>query len=102
MTGQYLRDYYLPDLRLCILRLLMEAEGNSAGASVLHAAGIAMGFREDRDSILRQLRYLAEVGAVELEDLGETVTVATLTQAGEDHVNRLGPPLPGIKRPALR
>ena len=102
MPSPYLQDIYLPDLRLCLLRLLLESDSESLGASVLHSAAVAMGFREDRDVILEQLRYLAGHEAVTLEELGEDVHVATITHVGENHVKRIGAPRPGVKRPRRR
>lgn len=94
------RTHLTEDLRLCLLRVLAEAPGASANASVLHSAVQALGHAVTREQVLQALGYLEGLAAVATEQVGR-VTVAALREAGQNHLSRLGAPLPGVKVPAL-
>ncbi|SMH62546.1 VpaChn25_0724 family phage protein [Azospirillum agricola] len=88
------------DLRLCILRVLSEAPGNRGNASIIQTAVNALGHHVTREQVTQQIAYLASLDAVATEQVGP-VLVATLRTNGENHLRRLGPPLPGVKLPSL-
>ena len=94
------KDHLIEDLRLCMLRILAEAPGNRANTSILQTAVNALGHHVTREQVEQQVGYLGTLMAVEVERVG-TVTVVTLRAAGQNHLQRLGPPLPGVKLPSL-
>lgn len=100
MSKPSFRQHLDADLRLCLLRVLAEAPGCRANASILQDAVNAIGHHASRDQILMHLGHLASLGAVDTEAVGP-VTVAALTDTGANHLRRLGPPLPGVKLPML-
>lgn len=90
-------DYLRHDMRLVILRLLVEMPGYRANSSVLNTALDNFGHTASRDQIKTELQWLAEQGAVSLADIGP-VLVATLTERGQD-IAAGRTRVPGIKRP---
>ncbi|MDU9028722.1 VpaChn25_0724 family phage protein [Pseudomonas mediterranea] len=90
-------DYLRQDMRLVILRLLVEMPGYRANSSVLNTALDNFGHTASRDQIKTELQWLAEQGAVSLADIGP-VLVATLTERGQD-IAAGRARVPGIKRP---
>lgn len=90
-----------PNQRLIVLRALSDAGGKlneTLVARHLHLFG--HGF--DRDQTRDLLKWLEERDAIETEMAGGVVMIATLTQRGENHLNRLGPPIDGIDQPSRR
>lgn len=85
------------DRRLVILRLLSEAAGRSANASMIDAALDTFGHRVSRDVIEGDLAWLDEAGLLRLEAVG-SVKVATLTGRGQDVAEGTASH-PGVKRP---
>lgn len=94
------RQHQIEDLRLVILRILTEAPGLRANASIIQTAAYQLGHSVTREQVVQQMDYLASLDAIETEDVGP-VKVAALRAAGENHLKRLGPPLPGVKLPSL-
>lgn len=94
------RTHVDADLRLCLLRVLAETPGCRTNASILQDAVNALGHNASRAQVVAALSYLESLSAVTLEAVGP-VTVATLTDAGGDHLARRGAALPGVKLPAL-
>ncbi|WP_448680565.1 VpaChn25_0724 family phage protein [Pseudomonas nicosulfuronedens] len=90
-------DFLRQDMRLVILRLLVEMPAYRANSSVLNAALDNFGHAISRDQVKTELAWLAEQGAVALEDIGPVV-VATLTERGQD-IAAGRARVPGIKRP---
>lgn len=93
-------DHLTEDLRLCILRVLNDLPGNRANASILQDAVNALGHHATREQVEQALSYLEGLQALAVEKVG-TVTVATLRANGQNHLKRLGAPLPGVKLPSL-
>lgn len=94
------QDLLNEDLRLCILRILAEAPGCKANASIIQSAVNSLGHHATREQVVQQLGYLATLQAVATEQVGP-VLVAELRAVGENHLLRLGAPLPGVKQPSL-
>lgn len=90
-------DFLRQDMRLVILRLLAEMPAYRANSSVLNAALDNYGHSISRDQVKTELNWLAEQGAVSLDDIGP-VLVATLTERGQD-IAAGRARVPGIKRP---
>ncbi|AVH35405.1 hypothetical protein AL532_03310 [Pseudomonas monteilii] len=90
-------DFLRQDMRLVILRLLVEMPAYRANSSVLNAALDSYGHSVSRDQVKTELLWLSEQGAVSLDDIGP-VLVATLTERGQD-IAAGRARVPGIKRP---
>ncbi|WP_405119204.1 ArsR family transcriptional regulator [Pseudomonas leptonychotis] len=90
-------EYLRQDIRLVILRLLVEMTAYRANSSVLTMALDSYGHTLSRDQVKTELSWLAEQGALTLEDVGP-VLVATLTERGQD-IAAGRARVPGIKRP---
>lgn len=90
-------DYLRHDMRLVILRLLVEMPGYRANSSVLNTALDNFGHTASRDHVKTELHWLAEQGAITLAEVGP-VLVATLTERGQD-IAAGRARVPGIKRP---
>jgi hypothetical protein len=91
------RDHVIQDLRLVLLRILVEAPGCEANSSILCAAVEDFGHKLSRDQIHTEIAWLAEQGLVTDRDL-HTVKVVTLTGRGLD-VAKGKAVVPGVKRP---
>lgn len=90
-------EFLRQDMRLVILRLLVEMPTYRANSSVLNAALDSYGHSVSRDQVKTELHWLGEQGAVSLDDIGP-VLVATLTERGQD-IAAGRARCPGIKRP---
>ena len=90
-------DYLREDIRLVVLRLLVEMTAYRANSSVLTMALDNYGHTLSRDQVKTELHWLAEQGALTLSDVGPVV-VATLTERGQD-IAAGRTRVPGIKRP---
>lgn len=90
-------EFLRHDMRLVILRLLGEMPAYRANSSMLNAALDNFGHSVSRDQVKTELHWLAEQGAVSLEDIGP-VLVASLTERGQD-IAAGRARVPGIKRP---
>lgn len=90
-------DFIRQDIRLVILRLLGEMTAYRANSSVLTMALDNYGHTLSRDQVKTELSWLAEQGALTLEDVGPVV-VATLSERGQD-IAAGRARVHGIKRP---
>lgn len=90
-------DFLRQDMRLVILRLLVEMPAYRANSSVLNTALDSYGHAVSRDQVKTELQWLTEQGALTLEEMGP-VLVATLTTRGQD-IAAGRARVPGIKRP---
>lgn len=91
-------EHVARDARLVILKALWEETDNSLNDVLLQKALEAFGHYKSREYVVTQLNALKELGAVTLRKAG-TVTVATITRAGADHVERRGI-IEGVARPS--
>lgn len=73
--------------RLTILKALNDETDLRMNDALLATVLDVFGFRKSRDWVCTQLRRLEELDAVTIDEIG-TVMVATLTQAGLDHIER--------------
>lgn len=80
-----------------LLRLLVEMTAYRANSSVLTMALDSYGHSLSRDQVKTELHWLAEQGALTLQDVGP-VMVATLSERGQD-IAAGRARVPGIKRP---
>ncbi|KAA0678088.1 ArsR family transcriptional regulator [Roseomonas genomospecies 6] len=94
------QNHLIEDLRLCILRILAEAPGHRGNSSIIQSAVNQLGHHVTREQVVQQMDYLASLQAIDTEMVGP-VKVAELRSIGENHLRRLGPPLPGVKLPSL-
>lgn len=76
-------EFLRKDLRLVILRVLSEMPSYRANSSVLSNMLHQFGHAATRDQVKAELRWLAELGLLALEEAG-TVLVATLSERGQD------------------
>jgi hypothetical protein len=90
-------EFIRHDIRLVILRLLVDMTAYRANSSVLTMALDSYGHTLSRDQVKTELHWLAEQGALTLEDVGP-VLVATLSERGQD-IAAGRARVPGIKRP---
>ncbi|MFJ2713430.1 ArsR family transcriptional regulator [Pseudomonas sp. NPDC087346] len=90
-------DFIRQDVRLVILRLLVEMTAYRANSSVLTMALDSYGHTLSRDQVKTELHWLAEQGALTVADVGP-VLVATLSERGQD-IAAGRARVPGIKRP---
>ncbi|MDE1531673.1 ArsR family transcriptional regulator [Pseudomonas carnis] len=90
-------DFIRQDVRLVLLRLLVEMTAYRANSSVLTMALDSYGHTLSRDQVKTELHWLEEQGALTLQDVGP-VMVATLSERGQD-IAAGRARVPGIKRP---
>lgn len=90
-------EYVTQDLRLVVLRELARQPRYTANEAVLRMTVEALGHRRTRDHLRAQLRWLADVGAVRLQEVSGLL-VATLTARGLDHVEGRAV-IDGVRRP---
>ena len=91
------REALEADLRLEILKVLSVAPGFTLNGASLRSALDQVGHYRSAAMVAAALSHLEQVGAVTL-GLLPPLTVATLTQAGQDAVeNRAA--LPGVRQP---
>jgi hypothetical protein len=90
-------DHLAADARLLILKELARQTDGRSNEIVLERVLDAYGVRRSRAWVRTQLRALAELDAVRLEELGDII-IAGLRQAGRDHVERRGI-VEGVSRP---
>lgn len=92
-----LADALAADARLTILRELAAQMDGRLNELMLKRALDLFGIRRDRDWIGTQLRKLEALGAIELQQSGETL-VARISPAGRDHLDERAI-IAGITRP---
>ncbi|MFZ2949549.1 MAG: hypothetical protein WA003_08690 [Desulfuromonadaceae bacterium] len=95
-------DVITADMRLVILRFLMESDGDyRLNSSILHKLlDMKAGYTTPRDKMITELNWLKEQGYIALEDAG-SIFIATLTQRGLD-VASGSARVPGVARPSPR
>ncbi len=81
-------DFARRDLRLTILKALAAQPGYTANENILQHEARAVGLNRTREVIRTEMRYLADVGAVEVTEFG-SVMIAKLRARGQDHVSGL-------------
>lgn len=86
------------EARLRILQVLSDQTDLSLSDLLLKRTLDYYGYRRDRDWIRTQMRKLADLGAVTINDAGE-VLFATLAPAGRDHLEERSI-IEGVLRPA--
>ncbi|MEZ5790487.1 MAG: hypothetical protein R3D34_06760 [Nitratireductor sp.] len=91
-------EHLTEDARLIILKELARQGDYRLNDMMLMKVLDAMGHRRSRDWLMTQLGKIAELGAVKLAHAGD-ITVAQITQAGIDHVERRSF-LAGVARPS--
>ncbi|WP_422371332.1 hypothetical protein [Hoeflea sp.] len=87
------------DARLVILKELARQTNGSLNEAILQKVLEAFGHMRSRDWVRTQLRKLEELNAVTLVTAG-SVMIASLKQAGLDHVERRSV-IEGVARPSL-
>ncbi|MEX1084074.1 MAG: hypothetical protein WEC82_07120 [Xanthobacteraceae bacterium] len=92
------KDIIREHARLIILRALIEQPNMALNDALLQATLETFGIAHSREWVREELRRMADLGAVTLTEAG-TVTVATATSKGADHVERRVV-IEGIKRPS--
>ncbi len=92
-------NYLAEDARLVILKELAMQTNASLNETILVKVLEKFGHNRSREWVRTQLRKLGELGAVSITEAG-TVMIATLKQAGLDHVERRSV-IDGISRPSL-
>ncbi|MEQ1499155.1 MAG: hypothetical protein ABL914_10875 [Novosphingobium sp.] len=102
---QDMGDALTGDARLAILAELAQQRDETLNVLSITRLVDALGIRRSREWIDTQLGKLEELGAIELRQseiagLG-TVSVATLTAAGRDHVERRST-IAGVSAPRVR
>lgn len=95
-------DVITADMRLVMLRFLMESDGDyRLNSSILHKLlGMKAGYSTPRDKMITELFWLKEQGLIDLEDSG-SIYIATLTQRGLDIASGAAR-IPGVARPSPR
>lgn len=91
-------DGIAEDARLMVLRHLAGQTDARSSDLVLERVLATYGIRRSRDWLRTQLRKLAELDAIKLEEVG-TIIVAEIRRAGRDHVDRRAV-IEGVTRPA--
>jgi len=86
------------EVRLKILRELARQTDGRLSDILLKQVLDAYGYRRDRDWIRTQLRKLADLGAISLND-GEDVLFARIEAPGRDHIEERSV-IEGVMRPA--
>lgn len=90
--------YLAEDARLVLLKELHRQTDGRLNDTILTRVLESFGHRRSREWVRTQLRKLAELGAVQLTEVG-TVLVADITRAGTDHVERRSV-IEGVGRPS--
>jgi DNA-binding transcriptional ArsR family regulator len=93
-----LKNIFIADQRLVILRTLAAAPGYRANDSILDDVLAQFSHHISRDQVRTHVRWLEEQGLVIVEPLGRTLN-AKITQYGID-VSRGEAFVDGVKRPS--
>ncbi len=91
-------EHLSEDARLVIIRELAKQTDGRLNETIITAALDTFGHRRSREWVRTQINKLAELGAVTLTNAG-SVLIASLTRAGQDHVERRSV-ISGIKNPS--
>lgn len=92
-------DFLTEDARLVILKALAQETNATLNEAILTRVLETFGYKWSRDKVRTQILKLAELGALRTTAAG-SVVIATLTQAGLDHVERRSE-ISGVARPSL-
>ena len=92
-------EHLIKDARLVILRELAKQTDGRLNETLLAHALDTFGHRRSRDWLRTQLRQMAEVGAIRIDEAGP-ILVATLTVGGQNHLERRMI-IEGIAQPSL-
>lgn len=92
-------DFMTEDARLTILKALAGETNATLNETIITRILETFGHNRSRDWVRTQLMKLAELGAVRTTQAG-SVVIASLTQAGLDHLQRKSV-ISGIARPSL-
>ena len=84
--------------RLIILKALEEQPDGRLNSEMLRETLDAFAIKKTRDWVHEELRWLADIGAVAVSDIG-TVRVASITSKGQDHIARRVI-LEGVRKPS--
>lgn len=79
------KDYIAADARLIILRELGQQQNLTSNETILSKVLDTFGHHRSREWARQQLRYLADIEAVEITQAG-TVIIAKLNRTGRDHI----------------
>lgn len=90
--------YLTEDARLVVVRELARQTDGRLNETLLTKVLDTFGHRRSRAWLRTQLRAMADVGAISITEAG-SVMIATITQAGLDHVERRAV-IEGIARPS--
>lgn len=95
-------DVITADMRLVMLRFLMESDGDyRLNSSILHKLlDMKAGYTTPRDKMVTELFWLKEQGYIELEESG-SIYIATLTNRGLDVASGRAR-VNGVARPSPR
>ena len=91
-------DIIRKEARLIILKALNEQPDGRLNSELLRLTLETFGITQNRDWVHEELGWLANLGAVKINDAG-TTRIASLTTKGRDHVERRVV-IEGIKRPS--
>lgn len=92
-------NFLRADMRLVILRSLVEMPSYRANSSVLHSVLQHWGHEPSRDQVKTELRWLEEQALLGVEAIGDgSVLLVTLTERGAD-VAAGRARVDGVKRP---
>lgn len=76
-------DFLRKDMRLVLLRILLELPGYRSNSSVLSNMLHQLGHSATRDQTKTELRWLAEQGLITVDEVA-SVLVCTLAERGQD------------------
>lgn len=76
-------DFLRKDMRLVLLRILLEMPGYRANSSVLATMLHQLGHSATRDQVKTELRWLSEQGLLTIDEVA-SVLVCTLAERGQD------------------
>lgn len=76
-------DFLRKDMRLVLLRILLEMPGYRANSSVLSTMLHQLGHSATRDQVKTELRWLTEQGLITVDEV-TSVLVASLAERGQD------------------
>lgn len=97
MTATDFRTFIQHDVRLIVLQELARNAGYRLNDNLLLRVLETFGHVKSRDYLRAELDWLAEAGAVSLNEIGG-VLIAELTERGLEHVE-LRKRIPGVARP---
>lgn len=90
-------DFIREDMRLVILRVLVEMPSYTANSSILYTLLQRYGHNPTRDQVKTELRWLEEQGLVTIEDVNDLL-IGRVTERGTD-VASARAVVPGVKKP---